>query len=870
MDNLINSSETLYSVEKDVFSILNYFYGIENGNRQEQILKFKERIKDIFDKVKIKFKKVNDTLNKGYISVREREGIAVCFDIRQFTITTQRDSRLAIKHQNFLIRQLTKFFSNDFDDLTFTGDGYIFIKIIKTTQNMSMIEKKTQYIKFILSIIRKIYYVFDEIDRHYNDKFKLTDEDKLRIGVGISSGSLLFLKSIDKDKYDYFLGDAANKSSRMCDNAKPTGIIVELSDGYIDEMMLKQYIAFEKFEIQVKNDEKYIVMASPEVTTVFKYKYFYLSKNKNEKRIFIKYGQPCSINCKYCLSGKESFFYFKFEIREFIQEFRIFSLENQIDGYLFSVSQMNESIDDNNYNTTLEILLFLIKHTNNVIQIATKEPVYKIEKLFNDISTTCNKDIITKRLFILYSLSTVKYSDKLEKRRFSGENKTFNEELITLLNSSLIVDFKCNIIPYVKPFLPGITDKEQDLKDFLCKFPIVIIGYAYFSKEKINEMAEFYIKNILTSYPTSLDCYNFSAQRENTLPLSYPGYFKNLYAFDYSEPLEAFVNEIEKKSEYIKIFRSSPCAVAYLCETTSYTNVGNKDNSIHYILCNGVTTCANIHCLYNTPQSKDNLINRIILRLQHHNINLLDITHNLGHFKRVLNIAKDISEKYNLDDNNKTILNLVCLLHDLGECTIPNTIIVNNNKDCRNKRLVDFLITENVKGDIIEKVVKIVSTASFDDYIKEPNKNIRRRGFDNAENLICDILEDADKIDAIGAIGICRCFAFKKNRGLFNIDERPRTRLQLNDNPGYTSAINHFFEKLIHLYGLLNLQVSKTIAIDKHNFVLNFLNTTLNEYENTYREDVLSYTKIEGLKSLLNDKLNYKYQWWDREGMVEE
>lgn len=102
------------------------------------------------------------------------------------------------------------------------------------------------------------------------------------------------------------------------------------------------------------------------------------------------------------------------------------------------------------------------------------------------------------------------------------------------------------------------------------------------------------------------------------------------------------------------------------------------------------------------------------------------------------------------------------------------------------------------------------------------------------------IVQDADRLDAMGAIGIARCFAYNGSRGnpIYTEDEKPRSGMsdteyvKISTLPGYGhSAINHFYEKLLLLYDLLNTDQAKKIARKRHKFLELYLREFFRELE---------------------------------------
>ena len=159
--------------------------------------------------------------------------------------------------------------------------------------------------------------------------------------------------------------------------------------------------------------------------------------------------------------------------------------------------------------------------------------------------------------------------------------------------------------------------------------------------------------------------------------------------------------------------------------------------------------------------------------------------HDAGHSLRVYNNAMRIAEKY--PDCDKTVISLAALLHDADDHKLFNTV---NNANARR-----FLKEHDVGQDITEKICGVINSVSF-------SKN-KDRSPDTIEGKI---VQDSDRLDAIGAIGIARTFAFGGKTG--------RT---------IGSTLNHFNEKLLLLKDKMNTEEAKSIAAERHQFMEAFL-----------------------------------------------
>ena len=136
----------------------------------------------------------------------------------------------------------------------------------------------------------------------------------------------------------------------------------------------------------------------------------------------------------------------------------------------------------------------------------------------------------------------------------------------------------------------------------------------------------------------------------------------------------------------------------------------------------------------------------------------------------------------------------------------------------------EFLNNNDVDPQVIESVVDIVSTISYKGAgVATPMKTLEGK-----------IVQDADRLDAIGALGIARTFAYGgyKNRLIYHPDEKPvlhQSYIDYKKNEGHT--INHFYEKLLLLRERMNTKTGKQIADGRHQFMENFLEQFYKEWD---------------------------------------
>jgi len=182
-------------------------------------------------------------------------------------------------------------------------------------------------------------------------------------------------------------------------------------------------------------------------------------------------------------------------------------------------------------------------------------------------------------------------------------------------------------------------------------------------------------------------------------------------------------------------------------------------------------------------------------------------------FKNTLLIAKE--EKVNL-----TVVSLAALLHDIADSKFHN-----GNEEIGLKIAERFLIDENVPQEIITHVVEIIKNMSFKNSFSE-NKN-------KFSSIELKVVQDADRLDAIGAIGIARCFNYGgfKNRALYNPEILPNLNLTKEEYKNSTApTINHFYEKLLLLKDKMNTTSGKKIAENRHKFMVNYLSQFYDEW----------------------------------------
>ena len=189
--------------------------------------------------------------------------------------------------------------------------------------------------------------------------------------------------------------------------------------------------------------------------------------------------------------------------------------------------------------------------------------------------------------------------------------------------------------------------------------------------------------------------------------------------------------------------------------------------------------------------------------------------HDWFHIHRVYKNAQLIAKGEKV---NNLIVALGALLHDIADSKFHN-----GDETIGPKKATEFLLSQNVDSSIIEHIVQIIKNISF------KGGNVKRT-FSSKE---LDVIQDADRLDAIGAIGIARCFNYGgfKNRELYNPEIQPNLNMTKEEYKKNTApTINHFYEKLLLLKDKMNTKTGRQLATKRHQFMENYLKQFYNEW----------------------------------------
>jgi uncharacterized protein len=190
--------------------------------------------------------------------------------------------------------------------------------------------------------------------------------------------------------------------------------------------------------------------------------------------------------------------------------------------------------------------------------------------------------------------------------------------------------------------------------------------------------------------------------------------------------------------------------------------------------------------------------------------------HDWFHIQRVYNNVLNLLKT---EQANEQVVVLGALLHDIADSKFHN-----GNETIGPKKAMDFMTSLDINDEVKDHVVKIIENISF----KGGNFN---KTFHSKE---LEIVQDADRLDAIGAIGIARTFNYGgyKNNGLYDPEIQPKLKMTKEEYKNHKgTTINHFYEKLLLLKDLMNTETGKKLAENRHQYMEGFLEQFYNEWE---------------------------------------
>ncbi len=193
--------------------------------------------------------------------------------------------------------------------------------------------------------------------------------------------------------------------------------------------------------------------------------------------------------------------------------------------------------------------------------------------------------------------------------------------------------------------------------------------------------------------------------------------------------------------------------------------------------------------------------------------------HDWSHIERVVRNARTIAAAEKADP---FVVELAALLHDIADSKFHN-----GNEELGPERSKRFLKGLDLPAELVDHVVNIVRNVSFKNEL-DPSKEDR---FDSIE---LQVLKDADRLDAMGAIGVARAFHYGgyKNRALYDPSIKPAEKQSKEQyKTSKAPTINHFYEKLLLLKDKMNTQTGRKMAEERHAFMESFLDHFYREWE---------------------------------------
>ncbi len=183
--------------------------------------------------------------------------------------------------------------------------------------------------------------------------------------------------------------------------------------------------------------------------------------------------------------------------------------------------------------------------------------------------------------------------------------------------------------------------------------------------------------------------------------------------------------------------------------------------------------------------------------------------HDWFHIERVWKLSKSIAKKEG--DMDLFVVEMGALMHDIADHKFHD-----GDESVGPKKAAEYLSQFDIESDKVEKIIKIVEEISY------KGKNIPTK-MSSKEG---EVVQDADRLDAMGAIGVARTFAYggSKGRSIYDPIVKPVCHTSFAAYKTSTApTINHFYEKLLLLKDRLNTNTAKTEGERRHEFMESFL-----------------------------------------------
>ncbi|KMZ70601.1 HD domain containing protein, expressed [Zostera marina] len=207
-----------------------------------------------------------------------------------------------------------------------------------------------------------------------------------------------------------------------------------------------------------------------------------------------------------------------------------------------------------------------------------------------------------------------------------------------------------------------------------------------------------------------------------------------------------------------------------------------------------------------------------------------DGSHDVSHAFRVRDMALSLASEEGLADPSSPhfssdslfVVEIAALLHDIGDYKY--------SKDGKEDTsiLENFLHQEGLSSLTKDKIVDIIKKIGFKDEVSKLTTD--------TSSLEFDVVQDADRLDAIGAIGIARCFMFGGSKGAILHDPKISPRINLSKEEymstnGKSTTINHFHEKLVKLKDMMKTKSGQRRSVKRHRVLESFLSEFYEEWD---------------------------------------
>lgn len=212
--------------------------------------------------------------------------------------------------------------------------------------------------------------------------------------------------------------------------------------------------------------------------------------------------------------------------------------------------------------------------------------------------------------------------------------------------------------------------------------------------------------------------------------------------------------------------------------------------------------------------NKEEIINKIKQYVQEESESI-ESSHDWYHIQRVYNNAMLINKEENA---NEFIITIIVLMHDIYD----HKFYKGNIQEKLVETLKELQVYEHLSKEDIENIVYSCINLGFSSNMAEKKKL----------SIEGQIAQDADRLDALGAMGIARTFAYSGEKGKpmhIPNDDEAVSEEEYKQN-GSVSAIGHFYDKLLKIKNLMNTETARKIAIERHKFVEIYLKEFLDEW----------------------------------------